>query len=178
MPIFKLGYRSPQDIIKAEVGDLAIIPGIGPDNAELIKKTAQEVLDRIAQGEPLTAAVAAEITETEAEATEAAVETAAEATETTAEAAAEAETEAAAEVGTETAAETTETEAPAKAGAEVEGAKVEVEAGAGAETAVAAGAEGDGASEAGEASADVTEIDSKDNKPTTEETSTKDTSTA
>ncbi|TNE44221.1 MAG: transcription termination/antitermination protein NusA [Deltaproteobacteria bacterium] len=50
-PIFKLGYRSPQDIIKADVNDLAIIPGIGPDNAALIQEAARDVLERFERGE-------------------------------------------------------------------------------------------------------------------------------
>lgn len=53
-PIFKLGYRSLQDILKAEVSDLAIIPGIGPDNAEAIKAAAAEILERTRQGESLS----------------------------------------------------------------------------------------------------------------------------
>ncbi len=62
MPVFKLGYRSPQDMIKAEEGDLAIIPGIGLENAALIKEAAAEVIERQARGEVL-----ATVTKEEAE---------------------------------------------------------------------------------------------------------------
>ncbi len=40
-PLFKLGYRSLQDIFNADDADLAIIPGIGPENAKKIKEAAR-----------------------------------------------------------------------------------------------------------------------------------------
>jgi N utilization substance protein A len=51
MPIFKLGYRSPSDILKADADDLAIIPGIGPDNAARIKEAASKVKEMLSRGE-------------------------------------------------------------------------------------------------------------------------------
>lgn len=38
--LFKLGYRSLREIMKADLADLAIIPGIGTEHAENIKQTA------------------------------------------------------------------------------------------------------------------------------------------
>lgn len=112
-PIFKLGYRSPQDIIKANVNDLAIIPGIGPDNAALIQEAAQDVLGRLERGENI-----AEVARNAVAEAEAAAAAAAEA-EAAAEAPVEAETEQSdenAEGGEETAteaADTTEEAVPA-----------------------------------------------------------------
>ncbi|MEM1007594.1 MAG: transcription termination factor NusA [Myxococcota bacterium] len=48
-PLFKLGYRSAQDIVRANVEDLAIIPGIGVDKANLLQETAVKVAERMRQ---------------------------------------------------------------------------------------------------------------------------------
>ncbi|MCB9639488.1 MAG: transcription termination/antitermination protein NusA [Myxococcales bacterium] len=49
LPIFKLGYRSAQDIMKADQQDLAIIPGIGTQNAQLLHDTAELVVRELEQ---------------------------------------------------------------------------------------------------------------------------------
>jgi len=47
LPLFKLGYRSAHDIVKADQQDLAIIPGIGTENATLLQETATKVVREI-----------------------------------------------------------------------------------------------------------------------------------
>lgn len=50
-PLFKLGYRSAKDISKADNADLAIIPGIGVENAEKIKDAAADAIEKLESGE-------------------------------------------------------------------------------------------------------------------------------
>lgn len=45
MPLFKLGYRSEEEIDRAAVADLAIIPGIGTSTAERIKAAAAAAVE-------------------------------------------------------------------------------------------------------------------------------------
>ena len=48
-PLFKLGYRSASDIVKADIEDLAIIPSIGTDNAKQLRATAEAVVRQAEQ---------------------------------------------------------------------------------------------------------------------------------
>jgi N utilization substance protein A len=50
-PMFKLGYRSEKDISRADIADLAMIPGIGSENAEKIRDAALTAIERLENGE-------------------------------------------------------------------------------------------------------------------------------
>ena len=91
-PLFKLGYRSERDIVKADIADLAIIPGIGVANAEKIKEAAQLALDR---GPELLEELQAQIAAKKQAEAEAAAEAAEDAAETSTEAVTEESEEAA-----------------------------------------------------------------------------------
>ena len=67
--LFRLGYRSAQDIAGAEPADLAIIPGIGSERAEMLRDAATTALEILANlpAEDLAEAEEAEAAEPAAE---------------------------------------------------------------------------------------------------------------